>query len=126
MIKFKVVEGMLGTVLCCERCGQRTFRVDALPGYCSMTLQVSCPKCGDQFMLTDDDAVKRVVAAIQAQKVVCADCAGPLWEDGLGGPVDGWELEDGRTVCHACCVKELRALLPAIREELARRKEVRG
>lgn len=32
----------------------------------------------------------------------CADCAGPIGKD--NGPPDGWQLEDGRTVCHACCV----------------------
>lgn len=31
----------------------------------------------------------------------CADCNGPIGQD--NGPPDGWQLEDGRTVCHACC-----------------------
>lgn len=34
----------------------------------------------------------------------CADCGGPIGQD--AGPPDGWQLEDGRTVCHACCVKD--------------------
>lgn len=37
----------------------------------------------------------------------CADCGGPI----VGhdhGPRDGWELEDGRTVCQACNVADLR------------------
>ena len=32
----------------------------------------------------------------------CADCGGPVGLD--DGPPDGWQLDDGRTVCHACCV----------------------
>jgi hypothetical protein len=34
----------------------------------------------------------------------CADCGGPIGRD--AGPHDGWQLEDGRTVCHSCCVKD--------------------
>lgn len=34
----------------------------------------------------------------------CADCGTPIGQD--SGPKDGWQLEDGRTVCHACCVKD--------------------
>jgi len=33
-------------------------------------------------------------------KIKCADCGGPVGET---GPPDGWQLEDGRTVCHTCC-----------------------
>jgi hypothetical protein len=31
----------------------------------------------------------------------CADCGAQIGKD--KGPKDGWQLEDGRTVCHACC-----------------------
>lgn len=34
----------------------------------------------------------------------CADCGGEIGLD--NGPPDGWQLDDGRTVCHACCVAE--------------------
>ena len=34
----------------------------------------------------------------------CADCAGPIGQD--AGPKDGWQLEDGRTVCHQCCAAD--------------------
>ena len=36
----------------------------------------------------------------------CADCGAQIGQD--EGPPDGWQLEDGRTVCHACCVKDTR------------------
>lgn len=36
----------------------------------------------------------------------CADCAGPIGQD--TGPPDGWQLEDGRTVCHSCCRADFR------------------
>ena len=39
------------------------------------------------------------------EQTVCADCHGPVYQG--SGPRDGWQLEDGRTVCHACCVKDL-------------------
>ncbi len=35
----------------------------------------------------------------------CNNCGGPIGED--SGPPDGWELEDGRVVCQACCVRDL-------------------
>jgi len=34
----------------------------------------------------------------------CADCGGAIGQD--AGPADGWQLEDGRTVCHGCCVAD--------------------
>ena len=37
--------------------------------------------------------------------VRCADCAGPIGQD--AGPKDGWQLEDGRTVCQRCCGQDL-------------------
>jgi len=36
----------------------------------------------------------------------CADCGGVVGQD--HGPPDGWQLEDGRTVCHACCAKDTK------------------
>jgi len=38
----------------------------------------------------------------------CADCGGELGND--SGPKDGWQLDDGRTVCHACCVADTKNL----------------
>ena len=35
----------------------------------------------------------------------CAACAGPIGLD--AGPKDGWQLEDGRTVCQTCCGQDL-------------------
>ena len=35
----------------------------------------------------------------------CADCGGPIGQD--AGPKDGWQLEDGRTVCQKCCRQDL-------------------
>jgi hypothetical protein len=40
---------------------------------------------------------------------ICADCKDPIGQD--EGPPDGWQLEDGRTVCHVCCVKDTRRLV---------------
>ena len=41
----------------------------------------------------------------------CADCDGPI--DNGKGPPDGWQLEDGRTVCHACCISDFHELVEA-------------
>lgn len=40
----------------------------------------------------------------------CADCGTKIGKD--DGPPDGWQLEDGRTVCQACCVKDLAKPTP--------------
>ena len=40
---------------------------------------------------------------------VCADCGGEIGND--KGPPDGWQLEDGRTVCHNCCVRDTKQLV---------------
>jgi hypothetical protein len=41
--------------------------------------------------------------------VICADCGGPIGQD--KGPPDGWQLENGRTVCHSCCVADFCKLV---------------
>ena len=43
----------------------------------------------------------------------CADCGGEIGRD--SGPRDGWQLEDGRTVCHKCAVAELRRFTEVMR-----------
>jgi recombinational DNA repair protein (RecF pathway) len=42
----------------------------------------------------------------------CADCGTTIGED--AGPPDGWQLEDGRTVCHACCVADFKQLVAEV------------
>ena len=37
-------------------------------------------------------------------QLLCADCGEKIGQD--KGPDDGWQLQDGRTVCHACCVAD--------------------
>ena len=44
----------------------------------------------------------------------CADCGAEIGLD--AGPKDGWQLEDGRTVCHACCGKDTKRI---VREMIA-------
>jgi len=39
----------------------------------------------------------------------CADCGGTVGQD--SGPSDGWQLEDGRTVCQACCVADMKTMV---------------
>ena len=38
----------------------------------------------------------------------CSDCGAPIGQD--GGPPDGWQLDDGRTVCQRCAAQDLRWL----------------
>jgi hypothetical protein len=52
--------------------------------------------------------------------VHCADCDMPIGHD--EGPSDGWQLEDGRTVCHACAAKDLRRVAKDTRHELVRQQ----
>lgn len=53
----------------------------------------------------------------------CADCGGVVGQD--NGPPDGWQLEDGRTVCHACCVTDFKAFARAATSVANRPKEPR-
>ena len=39
----------------------------------------------------------------------CADCGCRIGQD--KGPPDGWQLEDGRTVCHACCAADMDLII---------------
>lgn len=39
----------------------------------------------------------------------CADCGTEIGYD--KGPIDGWQLEDGRTVCNACCVADTKRIV---------------
>jgi hypothetical protein len=43
--------------------------------------------------------------------ITCSDCGAPA--GGPPGPPTGWQLEDGRTVCHDCCVLDFRATVRA-------------
>ena len=42
----------------------------------------------------------------------CAICEGRVGVD--KGPPDGWQLEDGRTVCHACCVRDTGIVIDSV------------
>ena len=39
----------------------------------------------------------------------CADCGEEIGKD--NGPPDGWQLEDGRTVCNSCCVADTKRII---------------
>jgi hypothetical protein len=46
------------------------------------------------------------------ESVKCADCGGVV---GVGrGPADGWQLEDGRVVCHRCCVADTKRVVASV------------
>jgi len=45
----------------------------------------------------------------------CSDCYMPFGYD--EGPPEGWELEDGRIVCHKCCVLDLQETVKKIIKE---------
>ena len=51
----------------------------------------------------------------------CADCGRPVGFD--DGPHNGWQLEDGRTVCQKCCIvdtgKTIKALIEFCKETKA-------
>jgi len=42
----------------------------------------------------------------------CADCGIKIGLD--DGPPDGWQLEDGRTVCNKCCVLDTSKIINII------------
>ena len=45
----------------------------------------------------------------------CADCGGDVGLSGKGPP-DGWQLEDGRTVCHSCCLNDFGKIIDAVND----------
>lgn len=45
----------------------------------------------------------------------CDDCYGPIFNG--EGPPDGWQLDDGRSVCDDCCASDLRQMVESIRAE---------
>lgn len=47
----------------------------------------------------------------------CADCGCRIGQD--KGPPDGWQLEDGRTVCHACCAADMKLIVGRMNAELS-------
>ncbi len=44
--------------------------------------------------------------------LICADCGNQITGD--NEPPDGWQLEDGRTVCGKCCADDLRRFAAAL------------
>lgn len=43
---------------------------------------------------------------------ICTDCGGQIGLD--AGPSDGWEMDDGRIICHSCCVADLHNFCEAL------------
>ena len=55
----------------------------------------------------------RGLLVLMGVRKVCADCSAPIGYD--SGPRDGWQLEDGRTVCQACCVADTKRFARTLR-----------
>lgn len=58
------------------------------------------------MMLNVDNPVEPLL------NTLCADCGCAIGRD--SGPPDGWQLEDGRTVCQACCVKDTKQVVERV------------
>jgi len=58
-------------------------------------------------MNTFKDTLKNIIKGIRP--IRCSKCASPLGND--NGPPEGWQLEDGRTVCHACCLQSTKSFI---------------
>ena len=56
---------------------------------------------------TQAEAVRALLTKKRGGQSRCADCGGPI---GKTGPKDGWQLDDGRTVCQPCCVRDLQRI----------------
>ena len=69
------------------------------------------PYSANSFSLTMDGLRGVLLAGATAEAVLefvrnhCADCGTRIGQD--DGPPDGWQLEDGRTVCQVCCAIDL-------------------
>ena len=49
---------------------------------------------------------------VHSNDLLCADCGTLIGKD--RGPKDGWQLEDGRTVCHQCCVVDTKKFVKEV------------
>lgn len=49
----------------------------------------------------------------------CTDCGKEIGWD-KKGPSEGWELEDGRIVCHTCCIKDTGRIINLLKKECRR------
>jgi Predicted 3'-5' exonuclease related to the exonuclease domain of PolB len=64
-----------------------------------------------EYLASDLRLTRAIFERINLQQelpIACADCGGPIGQD--AGPSDGWQLEDGRTVCHPCCLSDTRSI----------------
>lgn len=66
-------------------------------------ISFNCNRCSATLFISWEDSERGLV---------CADCHTTIGCD--DGPKDGWQLEDGRTVCQACCVKDTAELVVQI------------
>lgn len=87
--------------------------VRVLGSICTVTRMVRSPAIAPLPATPDlphgrlgDAGVIFVELRVCPPEAFCSDCHQPLFL--AGGPPDGWQLEDGRTVCHACCIRSTR------------------
>lgn len=52
----------------------------------------------------------------EPQELKCTDCGCAIGKD--SGPPDGWQLEDGRTVCQRCCIADLRRVVDQMQRDI--------
>lgn len=53
-----------------------------------------------------NDARRDGNSQVSLPNTLCADCSTEIGRD--NGPKDGWQLEDGRTVCNSCCAADTK------------------
>jgi len=64
--------------------------------------------------------------SLSVKEGTCAGCGGPLWNGDHRTPKEGWQLDDGRSVCHSCCVKILKESLSRVCKEKKELERLRG
>ncbi len=88
----------------------------------SVLLTLGISRAADSFEKRKSLAMNEPTTTPRLDAIVmppCADCGGLVGKD--HGPPDGWQLEDGRTVCHACCVADTKQVLTGYRRYLCER-----
>lgn len=56
----------------------------------------------------ENEQEKPTVSSPTSTALLCDDCGFEIGDD---SPVDGWEMEDGRVICHSCCCSDFSVLV---------------
>ncbi|MCP4475426.1 MAG: hypothetical protein GY821_12840 [Gammaproteobacteria bacterium] len=106
-------------IICQAEDDTKTNGVTGFMAHCVANMVSQCHERGEEFRRKWDSRLSNLTqfGRKETRTMVtgtgkknelgkCADCCCDIGMD--DGPPDGWELEDGRTVCDACCAADTK------------------